>query len=279
MIQCVGEYRLSIWWWIMWSPRYPHYLRVMVLSPQQQTNWVMLLFVTQFAYNATCTITTKISFFYANHEYESDIARHETNFIRTQRANMLIAQLKNLHKQLVTNLRFLTMRSKIYYDKRRFEEIDFKMREKAFLLRKNLRITRESNKLNHVKIESFRVFKNIKETSFELELSNNMNRKHSVFHAFLLKSAHSDTSTQELSNEYIEFDDNEKEYEVEEILNTQLIDERSHYLVKWKDYESSKNTWESRSNLKHCQILVKKYHRQNSMKKTIRRRKQATQSR
>jgi hypothetical protein len=59
-----------------------------------------------------------------------------------------------------------------------------------------------------------------------------MKRKYSVFHAFLLKSAHSDTSTQELSNEYIEFENNEKKYEVEKILNSQLIDEKTHYLIK-----------------------------------------------
>jgi hypothetical protein len=149
-----------------------------------QTNWMTLLSIAQFAYNATCTKTTKISLFYANHEYESNIAKHETNFIKTHRANMLIAQFKNLYKQLITNLRFLAMRSKIYYDRRRFEEIDLKMKKKVFLLRKNLRITKKSNKLNHVKIKSFRILKNIKKTNFELKLSNNMKKNTQFFTHF-----------------------------------------------------------------------------------------------
>ena len=130
------------------------------------------------------------------------------------------------------NLKFLTIRLKIYYDKKRFEEIDFKMKEKAFLLRKNLRITKESNKLNHIKIESFKVLRNIKRTSFELKLFDSMKRKHSVFHVSLLESANSDTSTQSISNEYIEYDNNKNKYKIEKILNTQLIDEQSHYLIK-----------------------------------------------
>jgi hypothetical protein len=45
---------------------------------------------------------------------------------------MLIAQFKDLNKQLTTNLRFLAMRSKIYYEKRRFEEIDQDEKKSVF---------------------------------------------------------------------------------------------------------------------------------------------------
>jgi hypothetical protein len=51
------------------------------------------------------------------------------------------------------------------------------MRRKAFLLKKNLRITRKNNKLNHVKIKSFEILRNIKRTNFELKLSNNIKKK------------------------------------------------------------------------------------------------------
>ena len=45
---------------------------------------------------------------------------------------MLMTQLKNLHKKFAMNLRFLTQRAKKYYDKKRFEEIDLKMKKKHF---------------------------------------------------------------------------------------------------------------------------------------------------
>ena len=56
-----------------------------------------------------------------------------------------------------------------------------------------------------------------------------MKRKHSIFHVSLLKSAYSNTLDIIISKEYIEPD---KKYEVEKILNKQLIDEKSYYLIK-----------------------------------------------
>ena len=43
--------------------------------------------------------------------------------------------------------------------------------------------------MNHVKIKSFKIIRDIKEISFELKLSERMQQKHSVFYIFLLKSA------------------------------------------------------------------------------------------
>ena len=62
-----------------------------------------------------------------------------------------------------------------------------KERDKVYLLWKNIETTRSSNKLNHVKIISFKIIRNIKEVSFKLELSEEMQWKHSVFHVLLLE--------------------------------------------------------------------------------------------
>ena len=127
------------------------------------------------------------------------------------------------------NLKFLAQRVKIYYDKKRFEKIDLKMRKKAFLLKKNIKTNKENDKLNYVKIELFEIIKNIKNTNYEFKLSNNMKLKHSVFQVSLLKSTNSDTSKNIISNEYVE---SQKKYEIEEILNTQLINDQFHFLIK-----------------------------------------------
>ena len=64
-----------------------------------------------------------------------------------------------------------------------------KKRNKIYLLQKNIKTTRSSNKLNHVKIRSFKIIRNIKETSYKLKLFKSMQWKHSVFHVSLLKTA------------------------------------------------------------------------------------------
>ena len=139
-----------------------------------------------------------------------------------------MTHFRDLQKNLTMSLRFLAQRSKIYYDRKRFEEIDFKMKRKAFLLRKNMKIIRKSSKLNHVKIEFFEILRNIKNTNYELKLSESMRLKHSVFYVSLLESADSDTSNIIISNEYIE--ENEK-YEVEDILNTRRSTSAYVYLL------------------------------------------------
>ena len=64
-----------------------------------------------------------------------------------------------------------------------------KKENKVYLLQKNIETTRSSNKLNHVKIRSFKIIRNIKEVSFELKLLKDMQQKHSIFHVSLLESA------------------------------------------------------------------------------------------
>ena len=189
----------------------------------------MLLLIAQFTYNTTVTETIKISSFYANYEYNSEITKHRTTAVRAQKAEMLVEQLIILHKKLSMNLQFISFRAKRYYDRDRSEEINLKVGDKAYVLRRNMKTARQSNKLDHVKIESFKILRNIKNTSYEFELSDTMKRKHSVFHVSLLESAHSETSNIIISKKYIE--SNEK-YEVENILNKQLIDEKPHYLMK-----------------------------------------------
>ena len=46
-----------------------------------------------------------------------------------------------------------------------------KKRNIVYLLQKNIKTTRSSNKLNYVKIRPFKIIRDIKETSFELKLS------------------------------------------------------------------------------------------------------------
>ena len=64
-----------------------------------------------------------------------------------------------------------------------------KKKNRVYLLQKNIETTRSSSKLDHIKIESFRIVRSIKEISFKLKLSEEISRKHLVFHIFLLELA------------------------------------------------------------------------------------------
>ena len=92
-----------------------------------------------------------------------------------------------------------------------------KERDKVYLLQKNIEITRSSSKLNYVKIKSFKIIRSIKEVSFKLELSKEMQQKYSVFHVLLLKSVSDSMSVlrQVLNNYFIK---QENWYKVKKVL-------------------------------------------------------------
>ena len=41
-------------------------------------------------------------------------------------------------------------------------------------------------------------------------------------------------------------------YEIESIQDKKKIDNKWHYEIKWKDYDSDNNTWEPVDNIKNC---------------------------
>ena len=52
---------------------------------------------------------------------------------------------------------------------------------------------------------------------------------------------------------------NRSRFEVEEIRDKKQMQGRTVYLVKWKDYPDSENTWEPRKHLRSCHTLIQDY--------------------
>ena len=59
------------------------------------------------------------------------------------------------------------------------------------------------------------------------------------------------------------------EYEVEKILDKRIHQRRIQYLVKWKGYDDSENTWESLDNLQNCKKTIKEYEKSIAPAKRI----------
>ena len=122
-------------------------------------------------------------------------------------------------------------------------EFIFKKRNKAYLLRWNMKMKRSSNKLNYTKLKSYKILKIKKSINYKLKLSAFM-KIHSIFHIYLLKFADLNTSIQTESSEIDSKNQNIK-YKVKNILNWQNIKDQSHWLVKWKNYEHIENCHDS----------------------------------
>ena len=197
--------------------------------------------------------------FFVNYGYNANLFQESKKAtVLTEQVNITVTEMQTLHKELKQDIKFLSHRSAFYHNKHRSEEPMLKKRDKVYLLWKNIETTRSSNKLNHVKIGPFKIIRNIKEVSFKLELSKEMQQKHSVFHVSLLKPASDAVPVlEQVLDDYLM---KQKDwYKVEKILKHKNINKQRHYLVKWKNYSNSENIWESEENLDECSEIIKKY--------------------
>src|SRR6201999_3062735 len=102
-----------------------------------------------------------------------------------------------------------------------------------------------SDKLDWKKLGPFKIEKKVSSVNYRLSLPPKM-RIHPTFHISLLEPAPPDAKLQtdiEVENE---------EYEVEGILYQRQGQHEDEYLIKWKGYPHSENTWEPKSNLGNC---------------------------
>jgi hypothetical protein len=81
----------------------------------------------------------------------------------------------------------------LYVNKSRLEKPHFRESDLIYLLRRNIKITKSSDKLDLKKIGLFKVKRNIRDINFEFKLSLIM-RIYFIFYISLLKSAHPDIS-------------------------------------------------------------------------------------
>jgi len=99
--------------------------------------------------------------------------------------------------------------------------------ERVYLRTNNIHVKRRSKKLNNKSIKPFKIKRNIKGLSYELDLFKKM-QIHPVFHVFMLQCCNQFISLQTTET----FVESDKEYQVENILEKRMISEKAHYLIK-----------------------------------------------
>ena len=227
-----------------------------------QDNWIELLSMTQIAMNSKISNTTKISSYFANYGRESNLFEKELKHVSADSAMNRVKKLKNIRK----NIQKMHLKSERYVNKKRKKGPQLKEKNKIYLLTKNLTTKRFNKKLNYTKIESFFIKAVKRSVNYELSLPENT-RIHSIFHINLLKPADLSTFIQKKFH----YENSEEEYTVKKILERKS----QSYLIKWKNYSHTDNTWESLKNLADCQRLLKKFHRNQKIVKKNQRVRQA----
>ncbi len=216
---------------------------------KSQNNWVQLLSTAQFAYNNTQNETTEETPFWANYEYNPKVWQEpRAHKSQNQKAILDIAEIKKLHKDLTNRIQ--------QQSEQTTEVKPFKVEERVYLRTDNIHVKQRSKKLNNKSIKLFEIKRNIKELSYELDLLKEM-QIHSVFHAFMLQCCNQFIPLQTIKTSV----EPDKEYQVENILEKWMVSRKAHYLIKWKRYDTSENTWELMKNLNSCARTLQHFER------------------
>jgi len=198
-------------------------------------------------YNNTQNETTEETPFQANYEYNLKVWQEpQAHKSQSQKAILNIAEIKKLHKNLT---------NRIQQQVRQTTEVkSFVIEERVYLRTNNIHVKQRSKKLNNKSIKSFEIKRNIKGLSYELDLLKKM-QIHSVFHAFMLQCCNQFILLQIIKT-FVELN---KEYQVENILEKWMISGKTHYLIKWKRYNTSENMWELKENLLNCARTLQQF--------------------
>ena len=226
----------------------------------RQNNWVELLPLAQFAYNTADSETTSVSPYFANHgfnpaAYHSALDHSSTS----QEANVKADMLKTLHQELAEDIRFISQKSSLYYNRKRSMGPTLKKGDKVYLVRRNIRTKRPSDKLDHRKLGPFEIDEVIGPVNYKLKLPKTMNI-HNVFHVSLLEKA--PPGAPPAPKTEIQPVNPEAEYEVEDILDCRYFGSQIKYLIKWLGYPRSEDTWEPLGNL-NCPEKLAEFHQRN----------------
>ncbi len=78
---------------------------------------------------------------------------------------------------------------------------------------------------------------------------------HSVFHTSMLQQCNQFISLQ-VTSMSVEL---KIKYEVENILEKRMINEKAYYFIKWKEYDALKSIWKLKNNLLNCARMLQQF--------------------
>ena len=217
-----------------------------------QDNWVEWLPVAQWAYNNSTIEGTSTSPFYNNYGYNPTL--HEgIDKPGPVQAAKTASKLRELHEELRKELIFLNERMAHYANKKRLKGPTLQEGDKVYLLRRNITTKRPSDKLDWKKLGPFKIETKLSDNSFKLQLPAKM-QIHPIFHVSLLEPAPKEAK---LATD-VEVEPSQQ-YEVEDILGHKEEDGANFYLIKWKGYDESENSWEPETHLQGAQRKLREF--------------------
>ena len=203
-------------------------------------NWVIRLPQIVEYYNNSMNLSTGFTPYYLNYGFhptqplDQALPRIPNMVVSTPVADALRAQA-----QARANLRLAQLKQKKQYDKHKTQVI-YQPGDQVYLSTKDLRQS-GPRKLQDKWIGPFKVVRNIRDVSYELEMPATMGRLHRVFHVSKLKRYKPDDLFQRVPPPNPQLGDGW--FEIEEIYNDRLHRGRRQYRVRFAGYGREDDRW------------------------------------
>jgi hypothetical protein len=243
----------------------------------QQDDWSKWLSMIEFVFNAAISIFIELSVFMTNYEFESrmnfDSLNTETNDrlsdkkrLLTRKTITIVEKMKNIWDFIKKKLINAQKMQKKHADKHKTFSFEYQFEDMMWLFIKNIKTKRSFRKLNHKWIELYRIKKMIKEVC-QLNLSSSM-KIHDIFHTSLLRKVAIDLFIEQISSSSssIVVENEEKKYEINDILNNRYHYEKLQYKIVWTDHSSDRIWYFAENFQKHLKEILIDYHQKYSNK-------------
>ncbi len=227
------------------------YLRLVTLSdPKGWTHWLALAMV---VHNNWINTTTGLSPNQILFGYNPML---NSNKVLQTHNTLVESQVKAMTKNCTNAIQALNKVT----DQKGPPPSQFQIREQVWLDASHLKLPHQKAKLTPKCLGPFRITQEISPVAYHLELPTNW-RIHNIFHASLLMPYH---ETQAHGPNFTwpppDLIDEEDKYEVKWIVTHRQFgrSKKLQYLIKWKGYPESDNTWEPADQV-HAPQLIKHY--------------------
>jgi hypothetical protein len=169
-----------------------------------------------------------------------------------------------IHEELRAELQSAQDTQAKYYNRKASVAPEFKPDQLVWLLRRNIKTTCPSLKLDHRRLGPYPIVRKIGSSAYLLRLPSYLSRLHPVFNVSLLKP-YTDPSEFHTHTSPLPFTlaDNPVN-DIKAILDCRKIGHRYEYLVRWKSLPESDDSWLPLSDIPtSLNELLERYHRRH----------------
>ena len=171
--------------------------------------------------------------------------------------------MKNIRKFIIKNIQKV-QKQQIKHANRHRKDVKYEVKNLVWISTKNIMINRFFKKFDHKMIESYSIIK-IVDSFYQVKLSETI-KIFDTFHFSLLRKAFMNSLSKQINelSSLIIIDD-EKKWEMNNILNVRRHYRRIQFLVKWKNHDEDR-TWYNSKGFQNAKKIVKNFYEKYSDK-------------